>query len=101
MSETVVDAFERVDVAEDEGERAAETLGAPQLVLERGLRVAAVREPGEPVDQRLLLDDGVQPRVVERNDGVCRERHGGGSGPRRRSRGREGATAPHCSPPAP
>src|SRR6266508_4395751 len=43
---------------------------------ERALAGAAVRQPGEPVDERLLLDDPVQVRDVERHDRVRRERRG-------------------------
>ena len=38
---------------------------------------AAVREPGEAVDQRLPLDDAVQPRVLERDDSLRGERRRG------------------------
>ena len=73
----VVDVLEPVEVGDDDGERAAEPLEARELGGERLLALAAVRETGEAVDERLPLDDAVQARVVERHDRLRRERDGG------------------------
>src|SRR5829696_2788313 len=62
----VVDVLEVVEVGEDEGEGAAAAVDAGELRRQRLLRRAAIREAGEPVDERLLLDHAVQPGVVER-----------------------------------
>src|SRR5712691_13137589 len=77
MTEAVVHGLEGIEVAEHEREWPAEASGALEFRLERRLRVAAVREAGETVDQRLLLDDPVQTRVVECDHGVRRKRDGG------------------------
>src|SRR3954469_1848019 len=61
----VVHALEAVDVEEDERHLAAlRTCDARDLDRERLLGMAAVREPGETVDERLPLDDAVEPRVL-------------------------------------
>ncbi len=39
--------------------------------------LAAIRQPGEPVDERLPLDDAMQPSVVEGHDRVRGERYDG------------------------
>ena len=69
----VVHALEVVEIGEDEGERAAEALGAGQLRVQRVLRVPAVGEPCQAVHERLPLDDAVQARVLEGDDGVAGE----------------------------
>ena len=43
----------------------------------RLLEPPPVREPGEAVEERLPLDDAVQPRVLERHDRLRGERRGG------------------------
>ena len=73
----VVDRLEVVEVGEHERQRRAEALGARDLRGERVLALAAVRDAGEPVDERLPLDDPVQPRVLERDRRVRGERAGG------------------------
>ena len=70
----VVDLFEVVEVGEDERERGAEPLGAGDLGGERFLAVASVRDAGQPIDERLPLDDPVQPRVLQRDRCVRRQR---------------------------
>ena len=55
----------------------AEPLGARELGREHLVGVAAVREAGEPVDERLALDDPVQPRVLERDHRLLGERGAG------------------------
>ena len=77
MAVAVVDVLEPVEVGDDERERPAEALEAGELGGKRLLALPAVRQTGEAVDERLPLDDAVQPRVVERHDRVRRERDGG------------------------
>ena len=70
MAVAVVDVLEPVEVGDDDRERAAEAIDARQLIGERLLALPAVGEPRQPVHQRLALDDPVQPRVVECDDGA-------------------------------
>ena len=74
MPVDVVDRLEVVEVGEHERERRAEALGPRDLGGERVLALAPVRDAGEAVDERLPLDDAVQPRVLERDRGVRGER---------------------------
>src|SRR5947209_17390817 len=70
----VVDLLEVVQVGDDEGERSDHAVGARDLVRERVLASATVRDSRQPVDERLTLDDRVQPRILEGDGGVRRER---------------------------
>ena len=70
----VVDGLEVVEVGEHEGQRRAEPLGAGDLRRQRVLALPPVRDAGEAVDERLPLDDAVQPRVLECDRGVRGER---------------------------
>ena len=76
VAEAVVDRLEAVEVRENEGDRAAEALGAKELAGEGVLALAAVREAREHVDEGLARDDPVQPRVFERNRGMRDQRRG-------------------------
>src|SRR5205823_5631239 len=66
----VVDLLEVVQVGDDEREGSDHAVGARDLVRERVLAAAPVRDSRQPVDERLALDDRVQPRVLERDGGV-------------------------------
>ena len=74
----VVDGLEVVEVGEDERERRAEPARRARSPRESASsQPAPVRDAGEPVDERLPLDDPVQPRVLERDRRVRRERRRG------------------------
>jgi hypothetical protein len=73
VAEAVVDGLEVVDVGEDQADRAAQPLRAGDLARERLVGLAPVRQPGEPVDERLALDHPVEPRVLEGDDGLSRQ----------------------------
>ena len=77
MAVAVVDVLEPVEVADDDGQRAAEALEACELRGQRVLALPPVRKAGETVDERLALDDPVQTRVLERDDRMRRERDRG------------------------
>ncbi len=74
MAVDVVHDLEVVEVGEHESELEVVARRARELPVERRLALAAVGEPGEAVDERLLLDDAVQPQVVERHGGLVPER---------------------------
>ena len=73
VAEPVVHALEVVEVGDHEGERRTEAERARQLAGERLLGGAAVGQPGEPVDERLALEDPVQTCVLERGDAMADE----------------------------
>ena len=68
----VVDLLEVVDVEGDHTEGRAGPFGALRLSPELGHEAAAVRQRGELVGERLLLDEPVQVRVLERDLGLGR-----------------------------
>ena len=70
MAVRVIDLLEVVEVGEHERERRAEALGARDLGRERLFALTPVCDAGEPVDERLSLDDAAQPRVLERDRGM-------------------------------
>ena len=80
VAEAVVDRLEVVQIGQDEREAAAKALHPADLVLERLLEAAPVRELREVVGDRLARQDPVQPCVLERDRGLRGERIGGGEG---------------------
>ena len=74
MAVNVVHGLEVVQVGEDERERRREPLRARDFLRERVLTLAPVRDSRQAVDERLLLEDVVQARVLERDRCMRRER---------------------------
>ena len=69
VAEAVVDALEVVEVGEDERRR--HRPGRPaDLGAERGHEAPPVDEARELVGDRLVLDDVMEPRVLERDRGL-------------------------------
>ena len=76
--------LEVVEVGEDEADLAVEPGRAGELEAERVLGAPPVGEPGEAVDESLVLDEPVQLRVLEGDDRL---------GGQRRARSRSGAAS--------
>src|SRR6188508_3800726 len=77
MTVTVVDHLEVVYVGEDQPDRSSDPLDARELGRERLVGLTPVRQSGEPVHERLPLDDPVQASILERDDGLAGEGLGG------------------------
>jgi hypothetical protein len=64
----VVDVAEQVEVGHDQGQRALEALGAPELLLQRQREVARVEESRLRIDARLGLQRRHRERAVHEQD---------------------------------
>src|SRR3954454_23293019 len=69
----VVHALEVVEIGNHDAYLVVDPRGASELRSEGLLEPPPIRQPGEAVEERLALDDAVQPRVFERHDRLGRE----------------------------